>query len=245
MFQNVGLVAGSTEHALFGLNHSGTRTNRALTAGGLVGGDGVWVASESDGSGSSSGRSYAIFGSTNATVAPPFSSVTAATYGSFFTVPPFRAAGAPSYQWTDVELSQTNNPSGLFVVTLKINNVTILSRTNNSLSTNGTIMLGYMDSFGSIGSLTNYVVFDNVRVVNLTLARPFITAVRKSGANIEVDFTAGAADLPGAFTLESSAVLPGGFTTDAGSSVSLLSPGLFRATSPNSGGPQRFYRVKR
>lgn len=247
MYQNFdSLAAGTTEHAIFGVNHSGARTNRALSANGLAGGDGVWAAIESDGSASSTGRSYALFGSTNDTVVPPFSSVSARSNDTFFTTPPFKGipGGAPSGQWVDVELSQTNQ-SGLLVVTLKINAVTILSRTNNTAFTSGTIMFGYMDSFASIGGTNNFVVFDNVRVINLTLDRPNIVAVRKNGANIEVDFTASADDLPGAFTLESSTALPGGFSTDLGSSVSLLGPGLFRATSPNSGGPQRFYRVKR
>jgi hypothetical protein len=247
MYQNFdSLAAGTTEHAIFGVNHSGARTNRALSANGLAGGDGVWAAIESDGSASSTGRSYALFGSTNDTVVPPFSSVSARSNDTFFTTPPFKGipGGAPSGQWVDVELSQTNQ-SGLLVVTLKINAVTILSRTNNTAFTSGTIMFGYMDSFASIGGTNNFVVFDNVRVINLTLDRPNIVAVRKNGANIEVDFTASVDDLPGAFTLESSTALPGGFSTDLGSSVSLLSPGLFRATSPNSVGPQRFYRVER
>jgi hypothetical protein len=241
-------VAGTTEHAIFGLNHSGSRTNRALTGGGLVGGDGVWAAIESDGSASSTARSYALFGSTNQTVAPPFSSLSARAMDTFFTTPPFKGipAGAPSGQWVDVEISQTNNAASQPVIALKINNVLILTRTNNTAFTSGTLMLGYMDSFASIGSTNNFVIYDNVRVINLTLDRPNIVAVRKNGANIEVDFTAGATDLPGAFTLESSTILPGGFSTDLGSSVSALpTPGLFRAISPNSGGPQRFYRIER
>ncbi len=245
-FTNV--PAGTTEHDLIGLNHSGNFTNRA-TGVGLVGGDGVWAAVEVDGSASSTARSYALFGSTNSAVAPPFSAASARAFDTFFTIPPFAFAGYPSAgavsrQWVDVELSQTNL-NGSLIVTLKINNVIMVSRTNNTAFTSGTFMLGYMDSFNSIGSPNNFVVYDNVRVVNLTSDRPFITAIRTNGANIEVDFTAGAGDLPGAFTLESSTALPGGFGPDVGSSVILLSPGLFRATSPNSGAPQRFYRVQR
>jgi hypothetical protein len=121
----------------------------------------------------------------------------------------------------------------------------MVSRTNNTAFTSGTIMLGYMDSFASVGSTNNYVVYDNVRVVNLTLNRPNITAVRRNGANVEVDFTAEATDPATAFTLESTTTLPGGFTTDPGSSIVSLGGGLFRATSPNSADAQRFYRVRR
>ena len=246
-FTNV--PAGTTEHDIFGLNHSGARTNRAVSANGLAGGDGVWAAVEADGSASSTARSYALFGSTNNTVAPPFSFASARAFDTFFTIPPFAfpgypTAGAPSRQWVDVELSQTNLSTNL-VVTLKINNVIMVSRMNNTAFTSGTIMLGYMDSFASLGSPNNFVVYDNVRVVNLTTDRPFITAVRKNGSNIEVDFTSGATDLPGAFTLESSTALPGGFATDPGSSVISLGAGSFRAISPNSTDAQRFYQVKR
>ncbi len=232
------VAAGTTEHAIFGVNHSGTRTNRALTGGGLAGGDGNWVAIETDGSGSSSGRSYAIFGSTNDTVAPPFSAVSAASFTRFFTAPPFLAAGAPSGQWSDVELIHTNRN-----LTLRVNNVTILSRTNNTAFTSGTIMLGFMDSFASVGSTNNYVVYDNVRVINLTTTRPSITAVRRAGATIEIDFTADPASAAGDFTLQSTTALPGGFASDPSATITALGGGLFRAVSPNSTDPQRFYRI--
>jgi hypothetical protein len=240
-------LPGTTEHAIFGLNHSSTRTNRALSAGGLVGGDGVWAAIESDGSASSSARSYAIFGSTNAAVAPPFSSASARTFDTFFTTPPFKGipGGAPSGQWSDVELSQTNLGTNV-VITLKINAVTILARTNNTAFTNGAFMLGYMDSFASIGSVNNFVVYDNVRVENLTSVKPRITAIRDLGnGTIEIDFTADPADAASAYTLESSTTVTGGYATDPGSSIVASGNGNFTATSPNGGGPQRFYRIKK
>ena len=131
------------------------------------------------------------------------------------------------------------------VTTLKINAVTILARTNDTTFTNGTIMLGHMDSFGSIGSITNSTIYDNVRVISLTKVRPVITAVRRPGATVEVDFTAGAADLPSAFTLESSITLPGGFATDSDYSIISLGGTSFRATSSNASNTQRFFRIKR
>ncbi|MBI5383220.1 MAG: hypothetical protein HZA90_00890 [Verrucomicrobia bacterium] len=237
-------AAGTTEHSIFGLNHSGSRTNRALTGGGLVGGDGLWFAVESDGSASSSARSYALFASTNPAVAPPFSAVSARTMDPFFTAPPFLANGAPSGQWVDVEVTQTNL-SGNLIITWKINAVVILVRTNTTPYTSGTIMLGHMDSFNSIGSTSNYTIFDNVRVINLTTTRPNITSIRRADANVEIDFTAGADDAADAFTLESSTGLPDGFDPDAGASITALGGGQFRAVSPNSAGPQRFFRIKR
>jgi len=231
-------AAGTTEHALFGINHSGNNTNRD----GLAGSDGVWFAVECDGSASSSGRSYAIYTSTNPAVAPPFTAVSARTMDPFFTSPPWAGipGGAVSGQWADVEVRQVAN-----VITWRINGVLIQVRTNASAFTSGTIMLGHMDFFASIGSVSNFTVFDNVRVINLTVTKPHIVAVRRVGGNVEVDFTADSTDAATAFTLESSATLPGTFTTDAGSSVTTIGDGLFRATSPNGSGSARFYRVKR
>ncbi len=246
MFLTFGTAAGTTEHAIFGINHDGAHTNRALSAAAVAGGDGVWSAIETDGSASSSGRSYAIFASTNSTVAAPFSSASARTFDPYFTAPPYLGipGGAPSGQWVDVELSQTNR-AGSLVWTLKINGVVILSRTNNGASTSGTIMFGHMDSFASIGSLNNYTIFDNVRVVNMTTVTPSITAIRRVGNTVEIDFTADPADAAGAFTLLSSTTVTGGFSPDAGATVTSLGGGNFRATSLNAGSPQRFYRIQK
>ena len=122
----------------------------------------------------------------------------------------------------------------------------VLSRTNNTASTNGTIMLGHMDSFASIGSPLNYTLYDNVRVINLTKTPIRITAITPGGGNLLIDFTADPAALAGAFTLESSTtLLPGSFVPDTGSSVVAMGPaGTFRATSPNAGNIGRFYRIK-
>ena len=101
-------AAGTTEHAIFGVNHSGALTNRALGTNAYTGGDGVWATVETDGSASSSGRSYAIFTSAGPTVAPAFSSASARTFDPFFTSPPFAGipGGAPSGQWSDVPNSR-------------------------------------------------------------------------------------------------------------------------------------------
>lgn len=247
MYLRFGVASGTTEHAIFGINHSGTRVNRALSSGGLTGGDGVWFAVETDGSASSSGRSYAIFTSTDPGATPTFTSVSARQMDPFFTSPPFAGipGGSPSGQWVDVEVIQTNNAVGESVITWKINSVLIMARTNTTPYTSGTIMLGHMDSFASIGSTDNYTIYDNVRVVSLTVSRPEITAIRHTGVSVEIDFTADPAEPASAFTLESATVLPGGFGPDAGASINALGDGRFRAVSPNAADVQRFYRIQR
>jgi hypothetical protein len=239
-------AAGTTEHAIFGINHSGTRTNRALSAGGTIGGDGMWAAIETDGSASSSGRSYALFGATSDTAAPPFTSASARSFDSFFTAPPFIGipGGSPAGQWADVELSQRRVGDSL-VVTLVVNDVTIVSRTNNTPRTSGTVMLGHMDSFNSIGSTNNFTIYDNVRVINFTAAPLQITSISRSGADVVVEFSADASLTANDFTLESTTALPGGFNADPGATITALGGGKFRAVSPNSADAQRFYRVRR
>jgi hypothetical protein len=235
MYQRYGAAAGTTEHALFGINHSTINTNRD----GLAGSDGVWMASECDGSGSSSGRSYAIYTSTNSANPPPFTAVSARAMDPFFTAPPFTANGGPSGQWVDVEVRQTGN-----VIVWTINGVLIQTRTNVSAFTNGAFMLGHMDFFNSIGSPTNYTVFDNVRVINFTPVTTRITSVARSGGNIEIDFTAEPTNSPSAFTLESTTALPGGFGPDAGAVITGPVGNVFHATSTNSAGT-RFFRIKK
>ncbi len=106
-------------------------------------------------------------------------------------------------------------------------------------------MLGHMDTFGgSIGSVNNYTIFDNIRVVDLgggPAPRPQITAVRANAGAIEIDFTGVEG---GHYSLESSTDLPGGFGPDTGSSIARLGGASYRATSPNGSSPARFFRIR-
>lgn len=168
----------TTEYALGGINHSGTKTNFTTQGtdfnGSTAGGDGIWFAIESD---ASNNRDYAAYTSTNSATGRPFliSTKTAAAMVPFLSNPPYTVGqGSPgidalgdyaNFTWVDVEIAQ----QGL-VVTLKINNQTVMSVTNvgvNYAYTNGTIMLGYNDQFDSLGGSDNFAAYDNVRVVSL------------------------------------------------------------------------------
>ena len=82
--------------------------------------------------------------------------------------------------------------------------------------------------FASIGSVNNFVIYDNVRMENLTRVTPRITAIHDVGnGNIEIEFTADPADAATAYTLESSTTVTGGFGTDPGSSITALGSGNF------------------
>jgi hypothetical protein len=149
---NVDLTAaGTTEHALMGINHSGTRTNRAS----FPGGDGLWFAAGTDGSSSALYRHYVG----NHTANPTSETIGETQFTSFFTAPPFLAPGAVSGHWVDGEITQRDG-----VATLKFNGVPIFTKTNATSFNAGTIMLGHADLFNSIGSPKNFSIFDNVRV---------------------------------------------------------------------------------
>jgi hypothetical protein len=142
----------------------------------------------------------------------------------------------------DVEESQVGG-----VVTLKINGVEIFRRTDTTAFSAGTIMLGYMDSYNSIGSPDNYVIYDNLRVLNLTQGpppSPTITGVRIAGANVEVDFTS-PSGLPAQFTLETATAVTGTWQAASGAVITSPAAGQFRATAPYTADPARFFRIRR
>ena len=60
------------------------------------------------------------------------------------------------------------------MLTWLLNGYVIATRPNASAFTSGNVMLGYMDTFTSIANPReqNFVIFDNVRVVNLDAEAP-------------------------------------------------------------------------
>ncbi|MEW6159169.1 MAG: Calx-beta domain-containing protein [Verrucomicrobiota bacterium] len=244
MFFSVGTdVGGTTEHAIFGINHSGTLTNRHNQAGS----DGLWFAVDGDGS---NNRAYASYVATSPTTTPTVTIKTAPEFAAFFTRPPYFSpdtAGAPSSNplsdnkiWVDVELSQVGN-----VVTWKINRVTIFERENTFGFTSGNFMLGYNDQFNSIGSQNNYVIYDNVRVVRLAGGEPPVINISRieslPGNQARITFTAtnGSATQ---FKLESASAVTGPYSDDP-AAVQSTGAGQFQATATVTGNT-RFFRIK-
>lgn len=217
MFLNVNLgAAGSTEHAIFGINHSGTGTNRHATAGT----DGLWFAVETDGS-ASSGRSYVSYYAPTIATAPTFLSKTATELNKVFTKPPYLAAGAASGRWVDVELRQVGE-----TVTCFINGTTLFTRTGTGFN-HGALMLGHMDTFGSVGSKDNYTLFDNLRVINLSVPPP-VLKIRNSASGVELEFTG---------VLEAADEAAGVYAPVVGAASPLR-------ISPGQQGARKFYRAR-
>jgi len=251
-------ISGSsaTEYALFGINHSGTKTNWFDNqAGGLPGSsyDGLFCAIEADGGGLGAGNiavggDFALYSSpTTAGNVPTRLAGVVGTTSPFlrdvFKSPPYGIAGVPSSRlgdlgvgtWSDVELSQIGG-----VVSLRVNNTQILSYNNTSSYASGNIMIGYTDPYDSTGSSQSYVVIDNLRVVRLDGLK--ITSVQDQGANVQLDFTFGLEDYPDAFRVMSGTVVTG-ITNTTAATIIQTTPGAYRATVPKSG-DQEFYRVR-
>jgi len=92
----------------------------------------------------------------------------------------------------------------------------------------------------------NAIRFDLVNVfANVIGANALInlTSIQIVGGNVRIDFTAGAGDTIGLFTLQSSGTVNGTYG-DVSSTITQLGPGSFRAER-TSGGAVQFYRMRR
>jgi hypothetical protein len=160
MFVNVVVPNSvSTEYVLFGINHSGTKTNWFRNSpGGVPAGwtfDGVFYGMEVDGAGLGD---YVNYSSPTTTSPINPTALTAGrratTLTNEFKVPPNSVLGVPGNNtslasptplWADVEVSQIGK-----IITWKINNTVIFSYSNATAYASGNIMLGYDDAFDSI-----------------------------------------------------------------------------------------------
>jgi Immunoglobulin domain len=184
-------ASGTTQYAIYGINFAGDEVNWGATSGPS---DGIFFANDGDGGAVRDYRAYLGEGSNPPTelIGTPASGLyqsnhLAANYLSLFPTPPSETTGTPGKSWDQVEFDQVNG-----TLTLKMNGTIIAQRTNTSIYTNGTIMLGLMDVFPSIASPASqcYVLFDNVSVENLSapvIVAPKILAQPQGGT-----FNAGA-----------------------------------------------------
>jgi hypothetical protein len=245
----------TTEYSLFGINHSGTKTNwfRGSTAGftGVdpVGWnfDGVFYAVEADASGTDDYIGYSSPMAADHNPTPIAPGVGATALAGVFKAPPWAVGGtgggsaANVYNsttpiWADVEVKQVNG-----VIYWSINHTLIFAYTNTTGYTSGNIMLGYTDAYDSIGGTGGGVIFANARVISL--ARPLLTKVVRNGSNAEITFTANAGDVPAQFVLQSASLVNSGYA-DTSSTITALGGGTFKAVKAVAGN-QQFYRIRR
>ena len=252
--QNTG--GGITEFSLFGINHSGNKTNWVRLSGTAPYNnpprdcDGLWFSMSSDGGGSAPGDYALLTGTNAANTATTLTNAAATAFTSYFKKPPYSSAlagvpgnvpGSSTKSWADVEVKKIGS-----IVTLSINKTQVLRYTNTTAYTSGNIMIGYMDPYESIDNTGATAYFSNLRVVDLTSAvpqTPNITAVAviSGGTQVQIDFT-GSGDTS-AFTLQSSSTVDGTYADTAASIVS-TGTGTYRATTSVSGAT-KFYRLKR
>ncbi|HEX5220267.1 MAG TPA: immunoglobulin domain-containing protein [Verrucomicrobiae bacterium] len=181
-------VAGSTQHAIFGLNHFGTNVNWAAPSAGAS--DGLWFAATGEGGDSRDYRSYVgnptgtqIDLTGSATSGLIGTNHTTAAFQSLFPATRFETQGAPGKNWVEVELRYTNN-----IVVWIIDGTVVCLRTNTSGFTSGNLMLGFMDTLPSIAAPAKdaFVLFDNVRVENLAPPIQFTAITHQPNGHINL-----------------------------------------------------------
>lgn len=254
LFLNTPLGAAATEYLLFGINHSGTKTNWFRNStGGVPAGwtfDGIFFGVEADGAALGD---YAIYSSPTTGGSNPnptsYASRNATSLGAVFKTPPYAALGVPANNlgnlgtpiWADVEVSQIGN-----IVSLRINQNNVFSYNNTNVNTAGysagQVMIGYCDAYDSIGGGDSYAIIDNLRVMSLQGLK--ITAIQDLGANVQLDFSFDLNDSASAFKVQTATVVTGPYA-DATATVVELSPGTYRATiaKPLNTDPQ-YYRIR-
>jgi len=238
-------ATSTTEHALLGINHSGTKTNRAsqsVDAGNsTAGGDGFWVGIVTD---ASNLRDYSGYTYLTPTGLPTVMvNRAASTLTGQITSPPYEFAGSPSSRvnnrsWAEVELGQVGN-----LITLKVNDIAIWAHQNTNSFTSGNVMIGMNDQFDSVGAVQTFVVFDNVRVVNLSTDIE-ITGVELSASGIRILFTSPAGGAPGGYALQKKGSLAAPtWETDVSAQITVgVGSNVYRATTTRSG-DESYYRI--
>jgi hypothetical protein len=246
----------STEYMSAGLGTKGVTP--VWSGGGAANDDGVWVSMDGD---SGNGRDVKIWknnvevlATSNPGVYPAGSQNTANTpyYYSFGgdTAPPGQIAlypfdqttntvsGNSGFAWHDVMLSKTGSNITWLIDGLKIAG---LDATGTVMSTN--IFVGFYDPTAGKSPLPDlaFALVDNLRVV--AMQAPVITKILSVGSNVQIDFTASTADVPSGFTLQGAGTVNGAYA-DVSSTITQLSPGVFRAVRALNGSVQ-FYRVRR
>jgi hypothetical protein len=176
----------SSEHALVGINHSGTVTNRI----GWPTSDGLFFAANADGFVSATAatiRDYCVyrgggpgnipilmtldnmafgptpplgpqFDNANPGIADLFPAKTISGWG-------ITPAGSAGLGWVRGEVRQVND-----LISFLLNDAVIAQYSNPSDYRSGTVLFGHSDNFASLGTANNFVIFDNLRVEGIVIA---------------------------------------------------------------------------
>ncbi|MBI2928207.1 MAG: hypothetical protein HYY24_21265 [Verrucomicrobia bacterium] len=256
-------ASGTTEFALFGLNHLGTQANWQSPADRTNATDGVFFAVSSDGRSARDFRSYV-----GRTEGPPTELLDEAAgfldrdedglrevdlvddptdptddkLAELFPAPPFETPGLPAKQWVRVEISQRGS-----AITWKINGSVIATRPNESTFTSGNVMLGLMDIAISIANPRdkNFVIYDNVKVERLADVPQEppknLAIVRLPSGDLQLTFAA--TGLASQYRVQSKADLAAAWADDS-AAIQDAGGGQFTVAVSKDSGPVRFFRIR-
>ena len=250
-------LGSASEHALFGINHSGNVTNRVSQATS----DGLFFAMDGDGNVANTTttiRDFAVFRGAGAGAIPFLMTTNNTVFGptpplgknfdnndsglaSLFPakiVPGYTTpTGTPGLGWVSGEVRQENN-----LITWLLNGVAIAQYTNTYGYTNGTVLFGYNDVFASLGSTNNFVIFDNISVAPIVFAPVKILSPMLVGTNFNFSFASEAYE---SYTVQWTTNLTSGswttFTNFMGNGVT----NSVTVPLPANNFPAQFFRVTR
>ena len=166
-------TGSTTEHALFGINHSGTTVNRV----GKTGSDGVFFAMDGDGGASATSttlRDFSPFFGQGDSAAPLLLRTNNFTFGpapllgdqldsnnpGFQTL--FPPSGLAGNQWVRAKITQEDS-----LITWTLNDTVVAQMTNSTPYTSGNILLGYNDTFNSASPADVSLILDNISVTQV------------------------------------------------------------------------------
>ncbi len=258
--QLAGGGAGSTEWLSAGVGTTGDHPNWDA-----AGADGIWFDADGDGSSTVAVDYEAFRGTTSLLVGAADVWVGNSQAASSLYYAEFGSETAPQIQIDNglglgADQSGTSHRGSLgfawhdIVVTKKGSNVTwtidglpIAIVPTNGVTLSSNVFVGYYDGTADVNPVPAFAfaIIDNLRVESLTVTPPtipHITSIQIVGGNVVINFTAGAADAPSAFTLESSSAVAGSYT-NAGATIT-GSSGSYQATVAINGAT-RFYKIKR
>lgn len=252
--------SGTTEFAIFGLNHLGTRINWA-PPGGASPSDGLWFAVTGEGGSLRDYRAYVGGGHGPSVewrgfdagfldrdqdgepeVNVSFDDPDTHPLKRLFPAPDYESPGVPGKHWVRVELAQRNNET-----TWSINGHVIATRPNTTGYTSGNILLGLMDILISRSPAPNFVLYDNVQVVRLADVvvgppQDLRIALQPNG-KLLISFVG--SGQPGQYRLESRSDLGPQSQWLVETGVTIQKPGERFEVLVESTGAHRFFRIAR
>ena len=145
-------------------------------------------------------------------------------------------SGSSALRWLNVEVRSENN-----LITWLINNTAIAQYTNTFGYTNGAILLGYNDTFSSIGDTNNFAILDNVTVGPVIYLPVQIVSPRIVGNNFTFNF---ATDAYESYSVQ--------WTTNLASGIWTTATNFYASTAMNTltiplpaGFSAQYFRVSR